>query len=178
MIIFAKYGEYDRRELIDECLTRYLETLKLTKLEGEVKEEKHRNEKPYFKDYPFVRFSVSHSGSLVVVAMAETEVGIDVEEIKEKPYGRIVERKRSSDKFRFVEAAEVKDLESFLKVWTKKEAYLKLTGDGLSGLRSSDVSKPLFYDGKPVESTTLAIFDGYVGTVVAESQPIIFVQLD
>ena len=163
MIIFAKYGEYDRRELIDECLTRYLETLKLTKLEGEVKEEKHRNEKPYFKDYPFVRFSVSHSGSLVVVAMAETEVGIDVEEIKEKPYGRIVERN-----FTAGEAAEVKDLESFLKVWTKKEAYLKLTGDGLSGLRSSDVSKPLFYDGKPVESTTLAIFDGYVGTVVAE----------
>ena len=173
MIIFAKYGEYDRRELIDECLTRYLETLKLTKLEGEVKEEKHRNEKPYFKDYPFVRFSVSHSGSLVVVAMAETEGGIDVEEIKEKPYGRIVERN-----FTAGEAAEVKDLESFLKVWTKKEAYLKLTGDGLSGLRSSDVSKPLFYDGKPVESTTLAIFDGYVGTVVAESQPIIFVQLD
>lgn len=173
MIIFAKYGEYDRRELIDECLTRYLETLELTKLEGEVKEEKHRNEKPYFKDYPFVRFSVSHSGSLVVVAMAETEVGIDVEEIKEKPYGRIVERN-----FTAGEAAEVKDLESFLKVWTKKEAYLKLTGDGLSGLRSSDVSKPLFYDGKPVESTTLAIFDGYVGTVVAESQPIIFVQLD
>lgn len=173
MIIFAKYGEYDRRALIDECLTRYLETLKLTKLEGEVKEEKHRNEKPYFKDYPFVRFSVSHSGSLVVVAMAETEVGIDVEEIKEKPYGRIVERN-----FTAGEAAEVKDLESFLKVWTKKEAYLKLTGDGLSGLRSSDVSKPLFYDGKPVESTTLAIFDGYVGTVVAESQPIIFVQLD
>ena len=173
MIIFAKYGEYDRRELIDECLTRYLETLKLTKLEGEVKEEKHRNEKPYFKDYPFVRFSVSHSGSLVVVAMAETEVGIDVEEIKEKPYGRIVERN-----FTAGEAAEGKDLESFLKVWTKKEAYLKLTGDGLSGLRSSDVSKPLFYDGKPVESTTLAIFDGYVGTVVAESQPIIFVQLD
>ncbi len=173
MIIFAKYGEYDRRELIDECLTRYLETLKLTKLEGEVKEENHRNEKPYFKDYPFVRFSVSHSGSLVVVAMAETEVGIDVEEIKEKPYGRIIERN-----FTAGEAAEVKDLESFLKVWTKKEAYLKLTGDGLSGLRSSDVSKPLFYDGKPVESTTLAIFDGYVGTVVAESQPIIFVQLD
>ena len=173
MIIFAKYGEYDRRELIDECLTRYLETLKLTKLEGEVKEEKHRNEKPYFKDDPFVRCSVSHSGSLVVVAMAETEVGIDVEEIKEKPYGRIVERN-----FTAGEAAEVKDLESFLKVWTKKEAYLKLTGDGLSGLRSSDVSKPLFYDGKPVESTTLAIFDGYVGTVVAESQPIIFVQLD
>ena len=87
--------------------------------------------------------------------------------------GRIVERN-----FTAGEAAEVKDLESFLKVWTKKEAYLKLTGDGLSGLRSSDVSKPLFYDGKPVESTTLAIFDGYVGTVVAESQPIIFVQLD
>lgn len=28
MIIFAKYGEYDRRELLEECLTKYLETMK------------------------------------------------------------------------------------------------------------------------------------------------------
>ena len=36
MIIFAKYGEYDRRELLEECLTKYLETMKKTKLEGEL----------------------------------------------------------------------------------------------------------------------------------------------
>ena len=34
MIIFAKYGEYDRRELLEECLTKYLETMKKTKLEA------------------------------------------------------------------------------------------------------------------------------------------------
>ena len=82
MIIFAKYGEYDRRELLEECLTKYLETMKKTKLEGELTELKNHNDKPYFKDYPDVRFSISHSGALVVVAMAQTEVGIDIEEFR------------------------------------------------------------------------------------------------
>lgn len=62
MIIFAKYGEYDRRELLEECLTKYLETMKKTKLEGELTELKNHNDKPYFKDYPDVRFR-SHTAA-------------------------------------------------------------------------------------------------------------------
>lgn len=90
MIIFAKYGEYDRRELLEECLTKYLETMKKTKLEGELTELKNHNDKPYFKDYPDVRFSISHSGALVVVAMAQTEVGIDIEEFRPRAYQKVV----------------------------------------------------------------------------------------
>lgn len=44
MIIFAKYGEYDRRELLEECLTKYLETMKKTKLEGELTELTKHND--------------------------------------------------------------------------------------------------------------------------------------
>lgn len=173
MIIFAKYGEYDRRELLEECLTKYLETMKKTKLEGELTELKNHNDKPYFKDYPDVRFSISHSGALVVVAMAQTEVGIDIEEFRPRAYQKVVE-----NVFTKGEAKEVKDLETFLVVWTRKEAYLKLTSEGLSGVRSNDVSGDLFYEGKRVVATPLNIFAGYVGTVVAEDQPVILVDLD
>ena len=114
MIIFAKYGEYDRRELLEECLTKYLETMKKTKLEGELTELKNHNDKPYFKDYPDVRFSISHSGALVVVAMAQTEVGIDIEEFRPRAYQKVVE-----NVFTKGEAKEVKDLETFLAVWTR-----------------------------------------------------------
>ena len=127
MIIFAKYGEYDRRELLEECLTKYLETMKKTKLEGELTELKNHNDKPYFKDYPDVRFSISHSGALVVVAMAQTEVGIDIEEFRPRAYQKVVE-----NVFTKGEAKEVKDLETFLAVWTRKEAYAKAYGKGLA----------------------------------------------
>ena len=113
--------------------------MKKTKLEGELTELKNHNDKPYFKDYPDVRFSISHSGALVVVAMAQTEVGIDIEEFRPRAYQKVVE-----NVFTKGEAKEVKDLETFLAVWTRKEAYLKLTSEGLSGVRSNDVSAICF----------------------------------
>ncbi len=173
MIIFAKYGDYNRRELIETCLSRYLETMKKTKLEGEVTELKNHNDKPYFKEYPDIRFSISHSGALVVVAMAQTEVGIDIEEFRPRAYQKIVE-----NVFTKGEAEEVRDLESFLIVWTRKEAYLKLTSEGIAGVRTNDVSGKLYFEGKKVVATPLNIFSGYIGTVVAEEQPVIFIDLD
>ncbi len=173
MIVFAKYGAYDRREFIETCFEKYLLTIGKTKLAGTLAEERTANNKPYFKDYPDIRFSISHSGDLVVLAMTDTEIGIDIEEIKERNYQPIVSRQ-----FTEGERAEVNDLNGFLSVWTRKEAYLKLTGEGLSGLSGSDVSKEIFLNGKKLIFTPLDVFDGYIGSIVAEEQPVIFVQLD
>lgn len=173
MIVFAKYGDYDRRIFVEECLYRYLETAGKTRLSDAVREERAANNKPYFKDYPDIRFSISHSGGLVVLAMAETEVGIDVEEIKERNYTPIVNRQFSEG-----EKREACDLTGFLRVWTRKEAYLKLTGEGLGGLPNADVSSDVTLNGKKVVFTPLEIFDGYVGAIAAEEQPVIYVQLD
>lgn len=173
MIIFAKYGEYDRREFIEECLEKYLETAGKTKLNGDTVIDKNKNSKPYFKDYPDIRFSISHSADLVVLAMSESEVGVDIEKIKPRDYQGIVDRHFSEG-----ENAEVSDLNGFLKVWTKKEAFLKLTSEGLAGLPNADVSKPYEYNGRALKFTSLDIFEGYIGAVVAYEQPIIFIKLN
>jgi len=89
-------------------------------------------------------FNVSHSKEVAVVAVARgTEVGVDVERMRAMPSGRAIAR-------RFFSAAEAATLErlpaaefgeAFWRCWTRKEAYVKARGDGLSlPLDSFDVS--------------------------------------
>ncbi len=88
--------------------------------------------KPYLIDYPDVHFSLSHSGNVVVLAIADSEVGIDVQEF------RGFQEKVAK---RFYHEEEMKQLEAvsdstkkewlFYKIWTGKEAYIKYTGKGI-----------------------------------------------
>jgi 4'-phosphopantetheinyl transferase len=83
-----------------------------------------------------VRFNLSHSGDLAMIAVASRrEVGIDLELIKpDFAFDAIAER--------FFTAREVAALralpsrvrcQGFFKCWTSKEAFLKAKGTGLSG---------------------------------------------
>ena len=80
-------------------------------------------------------FSISHSGRLVWVAMADVPVGIDVEEISRTDASRVQKVGRShfftEGERRRLSAASV---EEFLYVWTFKEAMAKLTGVPLARL--------------------------------------------
>lgn len=80
-----------------------------------------------------VHFSLSHSGDLVMIALAEVPVGADVEEV---PGPRTV-----ADVAPALHPAERAELDAlapgerpaaFARCWTRKEAYLKATGAGLT----------------------------------------------
>lgn len=80
-------------------------------------------------------FSISHSGHLVWVAMADAPVGIDVEEISRTELSRVRQLGKSHffterERRRLAEAS----MEEFLYVWTFKEAMAKLTGVPLAEL--------------------------------------------
>ena len=93
--------------------------------------------KPYLhpRHESHLRFSVSHSGDLALIALANNrEVGVDVEHIRAMPGMDGVIR-------RYFSPSEVRALESlpgderrraFFRIWTLKEAYLKGCGDGLT----------------------------------------------
>ena len=79
------------------------------------------------------RFSLSHTDEYVAVAIAECEVGIDIEK-KSRPIAPRLYRTLSENEKKLCE----NDPGAFLKIWVKKEAYLKSTGQGLR-LRPEEV---------------------------------------
>ncbi len=88
--------------------------------------------KPYFKDYPEIRFSLSHSGNMAVLALSDGEVGIDVQE--NRGYvERIAKRFYHEEEWKMLENKDsVSECEKlFYQIWTGKEAYIKYTGKGM-----------------------------------------------
>jgi 4'-phosphopantetheinyl transferase len=81
------------------------------------------------------RFNISHSGELVLVALARGRtIGVDVERMrKDMAQAEIAERFFSSRECDALAGlAPEMQCEAFFACWTRKEAYLKARGDGLS----------------------------------------------
>lgn len=84
--------------------------------------------KPYLRDYENVHFSISHTDSCIACVISEHPVGIDVQSVSDKVSVRITERLFTDN-----ERSYVKDIpERFFDIWTRKESYAKLTGEGIT----------------------------------------------
>lgn len=96
---------------------------------------------PYGKPYadcslngePSFYFNLSHSGDLVVLATAETEIGIDVEKIEPRSNDEfaVLESEFSEEEKRRVRNANHPN-DEFYEIWTIREAFSKAVGIGLS----------------------------------------------
>lgn len=77
-------------------------------------------------------FNLSHSGSYVICAVGEHPVGCDVEQVKKAP-GRIAEHFFFKSEIQYIEKQDgpLQD-EAFFRIWTMKESYMKMTGEGIS----------------------------------------------
>jgi 4'-phosphopantetheinyl transferase len=91
-----------------------------------------------------LRFSVARAARLGVLAMADDrEVGVDVERISSARASLRIADAFFSPR----EAAVLRRLpassraRAFFTYWTRKEAYLKATGEGLSGLEGFDMAR-------------------------------------
>jgi 4'-phosphopantetheinyl transferase len=81
-------------------------------------------------------FNLAHSGDLCLIAICDRgEVGVDVEEIRERPHrDRLVEaRFAPSEADEILRRTGEERMRAFYRCWTRKEAYLKALGIGLSG---------------------------------------------
>ena len=91
--------------------------------------------KPRFADLPELHFSLSYSGQHALIAIAEGQVvGIDIERLRHIPDAQAVARSCfSPSETRELDDSAPADLaRRFLLGWTRKEAYLKLTGSGFT----------------------------------------------
>ncbi len=90
--------------------------------------------KPFIKDSP-VKFNLAHSGDKAVFAFAENlEVGIDIEYMREMPDALQIATRFFSDEEvnEFSKVCEDKIRTAFFNCWTRKEAFIKAVGEGLS----------------------------------------------
>ena len=90
-----------------------------------------------------VRFNVSHAGALALYAVARgRELGVDVEKIDRRVDMGVAERFFSPHERRVLRSlAPARAAEAFFAIWTRKEAYIKGKGEGLSlRLDAFDVS--------------------------------------
>ena len=110
--------------------------------------------KPYLKGFEGIHFNISHCPKCVCCAISDSPVGIDVEEIQ---YDRaLAETVCNRNELDVILKSPHPEIE-FTKLWTKKEALLKMTGEGLRNDLSDVLSSPLC-------SFHTEVFDGYICT--------------
>lgn len=87
--------------------------------------------KPRLKNGPF--FNISHSGNVVVMVMSDhCDVGVDTEEIKPIEIENFQENFLPGEWTWLQNSANRLKYIRFYQLWTRKEAILKATGQGLS----------------------------------------------
>jgi 4'-phosphopantetheinyl transferase len=134
--------------------------------------------KPRLADGSPLRFNVSHSDGLVLVALSrDAEVGVDVERVREVPSMDTVVGHFFGEAERecFDGLPPGGQLEGFFQAWVRKEAVVKARGDGLAAVADVDVREDA---GGGLRCgrwhvADLAVRDGYCAAVAADRPAIV-----
>ena len=138
------------------------------------------NQKPKLENAPFhIHFNISHSGSKILVAVGfNSDVGVDVEKvIPDFDMDGFAEANyHPNEQECFKSLSEQEETDYFYTVWTRKEAWLKLTGEGVNDkLRELDFSGGKSHPALPPHGhhhlfmTTWKEADDYIATLAAYS---------
>lgn len=128
------YREVYRERKPQEEVAEYLERMMQRGEQG----------KPYFPAFPSVFFNISHTGSYGACAVANVDCGLDIQEIRAVKSERLLQRTLSEEEFAFVAASKERDRE-FCRFWTKKESFLKLSGEGITR-DLKQIPAPVWYE--------------------------------
>ncbi len=96
--------------------------------------------KPFLLNYPDVYFSLSHSSGWGVVAVSDSEVGVDIEEyrnFKLNDFKNIL----NENEMRYIldtNSSYGTSADRFFQIWTMKEAYLKAMGTGFLNAQNNN----------------------------------------
>jgi 4'-phosphopantetheinyl transferase len=92
-----------------------------------------------------IQFNMSHSDAVGLYAVARfRRVGIDVERMRRLPdFDSLAQRMFAPDEQRALqELPDAQRSAAFFRFWTRKEAYLKATGQGLASAEGKHSSEP------------------------------------
>jgi len=98
------------------------------------------NGKPYLSDYPHIHFNSSHCDYGCICAIADSPIGIDIQEIR--PFSWSIANRCCSVEEKQLLRNSADPAAEFTKIWTMKESYLKMKGTGITvDLCSIDTTK-------------------------------------
>lgn len=152
-----------------ECAVGYIELLRGLRLrfgiEGMPAFEYNEHGKPFLNEHQDIYFSISHCKDAVGCFISDRLCGLDIEHIR-KTKEDLVRHTMSAEEADAIFSAPCPDL-AFTRLWTQKEAVLKLAGTGiiddlhhvleperLQGIRLETVENP---------------YQGYVYTIAVKS---------
>lgn len=123
-----------------------------------------RNGKPFLSDYPHIYFSISHCDYGCICAIADSPIGIDIQDIRPFLWSTVNHCCSAEEKQLLKECSD--SAAEFTKIWTIKESYLKMTGTGIAvDLCTVDTTK--LRD----KIKIFEINDCYISVAIAESFP-------
>ena len=107
------------------------------------------HEKPVLRDYPDIHFNLSHCRRGVLCVIDDHPIGCDIEKIEQTLDIDLCHFCYNDNEVDGILSAEDPCVE-FTKLWTRKEATLKLTGEGLNddlpSLFTSDTLNRMIFD--------------------------------
>jgi len=116
------------------CVLAYLLLMRGLRQEFGIEEkplfEYGEHGKPRIVGHPEVHFNLSHCRQAVVCAVSHQPVGVDVESVREYKES-LIDYTMNVDEQALIRRAERPEV-AFTRLWTQKEALLKLTGEGIS----------------------------------------------
>lgn len=186
------YFDADRRTYI--CCHALLRLILSLRLKAEPKSIVIVNDfraKPFLKEST-LNFNLTHTREAFAIAISNSMyVGIDIENInRQADITSLISNCLSVKESEFVTRCKQKERERFFLLWTRKEAYLKAIGTGLSArLNGFETSgrKNVFFNETILKggnvSNTHHIFskrlnDFYLSIAIPEKTPIVISHLD
>lgn len=85
--------------------------------------------KPFIAGHPDIHFNLSHCREAVACAVSDRPIGIDVESIRE--YSDSLARYTMNDQELATINTAASPAIAFIRLWTQKEALLKMSGEGI-----------------------------------------------
>ncbi len=116
--------------ILAEDLVKNAISQKINKKKSEIHLSLRNNGKPYIENID-IEFSISHSGNVVLCAISDKPVGIDIEKRRDININ-IAKRLFTVEEQKYIFCNNDFLNERFFELWTRKEAYAKMIGKGVS----------------------------------------------
>lgn len=120
------------------------------------------HDKPVLRDYPDIHFNLSHCRNGVLCVIDSRPVGCDIESVEDSLDPNVCRFCYDEEEISAIKSSDNPCVE-FTRLWTMKEAYLKLTGEGIND------NLPLLFAGDTLSKvefdTKVCVDAGYVRTI-------------